>query len=282
MSKKPESGETDVGRRYSDKELTLILKLAAERQTAVADPRSEGDGFSLAEIEQIAAEAGIDPRFISEAAAALDAESERGRFSFLGAPTKFRFERAIPGEVPQSEYSEIIEAIRREIGVQGQISHLLDSLEWKGKDLLDRHTFITIKSRDGETKIKLFGHWWGPAVVSYITLGSCGLLSTIGLLTTVAPDSALGVAGILAGGLGATYLSARTIWQRISRRSENTLSRLMKQVEKAVSVAVRERGAPAEARARDLLPESSGRLDEEINASEVRASAERQRIPGEN
>lgn len=227
--------QLEAEHRYSDKELGMILKLAVERQESVS--YSKSDGLSLAEIQQLAAEIGIDPKFITEAAAALEAQSESQGSSFLGAPTKFRFERTVTGEVPESEFSEIIEVIRRATGLQGQVTHMLDSLEWKGWDNFDRHTFVTIKGRRGETKIKVFGHWWGPAFILYGVTSLGGLLATLGIGLLIHPTSAVGVGAIVAGGLGSTYLTARTLWQRISRQTESRLRKLLGQVEEAVAAA---------------------------------------------
>src|SRR6266566_2316594 len=57
-------------RRFSEKEVGLILQRAAELQQH--DPRGPAEGgLSLADIEQIAAEAGIDPRHVQAAVATL-------------------------------------------------------------------------------------------------------------------------------------------------------------------------------------------------------------------
>jgi hypothetical protein len=230
MLKQPEAE-----RRYSDRELGLILKLAAQRQESIFE--SNRDGLSLAEIQQIAATAGIDPKFITEAAAALEAQADSQGPSFLGAPTKFRFERTVAGEVPESEFSEIIEVIRRATGLQGQVSHMLDSLEWKGSDNFDRHTYVTIKGRGGETKIKVFGHWWGPALLLYMGTAIGGLLATLGVGLLIDPDSAIGIGALAVGGLGSTYLAARTLWQRASSKTESKLRKLLGRVEDAVAAA---------------------------------------------
>lgn len=90
----PKQPETE--RRYSDKELALILKLAAERQAFSSE--LDDRGLTLTEIQQIAAEAGIDPQHVAEAAAVLEAQHGQRRLSLLGAPTRFVFDRTVAGE----------------------------------------------------------------------------------------------------------------------------------------------------------------------------------------
>jgi hypothetical protein len=237
------SKPSEIERRYDEKELALILKLAAKRQAVAAGPGR--GGLSLAEIQQIAAEAGLDPQHVAEAAAALETQYGHRWPSLLGPSTKFLFERTIPGEVPTNELSEIIEIIRRVTGVQGEVSQVFDSVEWKGHDQMDRHTYVTIKRQGGQTKIKVRGHWWGPVVVSYVVTGAVGLMGALGLAALIEPSSAAGITAFVVGAIGSSYATARTIWQFIARRSEKKLAGLAAQIEEAATAAV---APPAQAR----------------------------------
>jgi len=231
MSKQPE-----IERRYNDKELALILKLAAERQAAPSP--SDHYGLSLTEIQQIAAEAGIDPQHVAEAAAALEAHYGHRKFSLLGAPTKFLFDRTITGEVSKTELSEMIELIPQVTGIQGQASQIFDSVEWRSKDVWDRVLYVTIRSQKGQTKIKVLGHWWGPALVAYLVTGLGGFLATVILAKSfLDPASSASVVALVAGVIGGTYLAARTIWQRIARKAESKLRELVRRIEETVPTA---------------------------------------------
>jgi len=231
MLKQPE-----IERRYSDKELALILKLAAERQAFSSE--LDDRGLTLTEIQQIAAEAGIDPQHVAEAAAVLEAQHGYRRLSLLGAPTRFVFDRTVAGEATPKEISEIIDLIRQVTGVQGEISQVFDSVEWRGHDMLDRHTYVTIKCQEGQTKIKVLGHWRGPALVSYLVTGLAGLLATIGISNLIYPVSSVGIGVIVAGGISGTYLTARTLWRYIARKAESTLRELTRRIGERVPTAV--------------------------------------------
>src|SRR5450830_1774255 len=107
------------GRRYNDKEVARIIKQASELQQSDA-PGESASGLSLAELEQIAREAGIDPAMVRRAAVDLDAQVSVGRPSrFLGAPSSLALERTIDGEVSPDEYDALVAEIQRAVGGMG-------------------------------------------------------------------------------------------------------------------------------------------------------------------
>ena len=64
-------------RRYSEKEIGLILRRATEFQRSepsAADPT----GLTLAELQEVASEVGIDPAYLRRAAAELETGSGSG------------------------------------------------------------------------------------------------------------------------------------------------------------------------------------------------------------
>jgi hypothetical protein len=74
-------------RRFSEKEVAHIIKRASELQQEEA-PAESSSGMSLAELEQVAREAGLDPALVRRAATDLDTRvSDRPASRFIGAPT---------------------------------------------------------------------------------------------------------------------------------------------------------------------------------------------------
>ncbi len=144
-------GHLEKERRYSDRELALILKLAADLE-GEADA---GSGHTLAEIQSIAAEAGIDPDLVVRAAAALASAKSPGTSALLGAPTTYRFQRHVEGELPASELGEIVRAIRRMTGEEGEVTQVLDSLEWRHERFEGAVTHIAISRHRGRTLIEV-------------------------------------------------------------------------------------------------------------------------------
>ena len=110
---------TDPGastsRRFNEKEVALIIKRASELQTETTS--ESNTGMSLAELEQVAREAGLDPELVRRAAADLDTRvTDQTPNRFLGAPTALRLERTIEGEVPAEEYEPMVLEMQRLLG----------------------------------------------------------------------------------------------------------------------------------------------------------------------
>lgn len=117
---------------YTDEELALILNRAAELQEGGARP---GDArYTLAEIQEIAAGAGIAASDVAAVAAGLRDNRERSPHGLLGAPWRFRSEETIDGEVSDDVVGELIDIARRELGLQGRITEALGAVEWTGRD----------------------------------------------------------------------------------------------------------------------------------------------------
>jgi hypothetical protein len=204
-------------RRYTEEELALILNRAAERQEGVQPsvPR-----YTLAEIQEIAAGAGISPEHVTSVAATIrDARAQRP--GVLGAPQRFRFEEAIEGEVADDVVGELLDIARRELGVQGTVSEALGSVEWKGRDAFGT-TFVSITRRGGRTIVGVMSARTDAAAAT-ATLGGLGVIGAsiavgsalVGIAGIAGPIAA--AAGIFGGGGGAAML-ARAVWQRVARR----------------------------------------------------------------
>lgn len=222
-------------RRYSDKELALILKLAVELERGAGG----GAGHSLAEIQQIAAEAGIDPDLVIQAAAALEAQRRPGASILLGAPTTFRFQRYVDGEVPESELGEIVRAIRRFTGQEGQVSQLLGSLEWRQDSFEGAATHVAISPRRGRTLIEVTARYFNNA--SWVYTGAAIAAAVGSVVAGTEMHAALGLeVGVIAAVWGSAYLAARTIWRRMARGGERRTRELAEGLSRQIREAVQQ------------------------------------------
>ncbi len=122
--------DPDEPRRYSDEETALILRRAAELQEPDGNSRSAA-GFTLAEIQQIAAEAGIDPACVTEAAALISVQEPDRWARIVGAPTRFRYERTVSGELPDPAWAALVQEIRQAMRKPGQVSAMYLA-RWSG------------------------------------------------------------------------------------------------------------------------------------------------------
>jgi len=218
-------------RRFSEKEIGLILRRASELQ--VQDPEAsvspEAGGLSLAELEQVAREAGIDPQYIRRAATDIStAGVAPDSTPFLGAPVRLEFERTVEGEVPESAYVILMEEIQQTLGPAGVVNTLGRSFAWHSTNV-QRQVSVTITPRQGRTRIRieerlhnLAGGLFGGVVGG---MGGAGISVAIGV--GMSSFNAPLVATVLSAAmlLGA-YGIARTVFRGVSGRRSRDLRRL--------------------------------------------------------
>jgi hypothetical protein len=204
-------------RRYTEEELALILNRAAERQEGMqaSTPR-----YTLADIQEIAAGAGIAPDHVASVAASLgDARAPRGG-GVLGAPHRFRFEDSIEGEVADDVIGELFDIVRRALGVQGEVTEALGSVEWKGQDALGLH-YVTVARRGGRSTISILSAR-GDAAVTAATAGGVAAFfgsialgsAAVSLLAVAAPIAAATGFGVA---MGTAWGATRLAWRRYAR-----------------------------------------------------------------
>ncbi|MEO5814406.1 MAG: hypothetical protein ABIT20_03895 [Gemmatimonadaceae bacterium] len=241
--------DPSASRRYNEKEVALIIKQASELQEA--NPGDSTSGMSLVELEQIARETGLDPALIRRAAADLDTRvTDRTPSRFLGAPTTLRLERTIDGEISSDEYEAIVLEIQRAVGGMGSASTLGRSLQWTSagtgrRRLSGRLVQVTVTPKNGRTTIRIeepmgqVARALFAASMGGIGMGMMPLVSVGGgyLGTTLAGPGGAAAAAIAvgAGFLGATYLFARTVFNRIVSSRGETLQTLMSRLAEHVS-----------------------------------------------
>ncbi len=237
------SGNELIPRRYSDKEVSKLLRRATEIQRA--EPTATNpEGLTISELEDVAKEAGIDPLYLRRAAAELEVGGGSEIWAKLaGAPAGFVLERVIPGEVPESMFEELVPIMQTATIGQGTASAVGKTLTWTSRsDSNSSSQQILVAYRDGETTVRIEERMTGFAG---------GLFG--GLLGGVGGGVGLGAGGALAGVLGSValafvipvvafggaYAMARTIWvaevKKRRRRMQDLLDRLAERIEAEVS-----------------------------------------------
>lgn len=232
------------GRRFNDREVTQIIKRASELQEQEAPADAGTAGMSLAELEQVAREAGLDPALVRRAAADVDRRiTDQAPSRFLGAPTTLRLERTIEGEVPADEYEAMVFDIQRIVGVVGIASNLGRSLQWTSSSSGRPRSNVpavqvVVSPRSGRTAIRveeplgniaggLFGGLMGGVG------GGLGIpLMAAGLAAFHSPGAAF---AMLAGAIGGSYLLARTIFGAVASRRGARLQALIRQLAEHVA-----------------------------------------------
>src|SRR3989441_2202085 len=198
-------------RRFSGDEVQQIVKRATELEAGA--PTASG-AMTIGGVEALAAEVGIAPDTVRAAADSLrpsgsvpvpSIEAPVRSNPWLGGPTRISVERIVGGEVPESEYSVMVDETRRMLKNVGQVSQLGRSFSWTASPGASQRKLEIVGSvRGGRTRITIQEHF-GPLIG--------GIFGGIG-------------GGVGGGGGGAliplwlatTYATARTVYHRSTAR----------------------------------------------------------------
>jgi hypothetical protein len=220
------------GRRFDDEEVARILERAAELEHRAPLAPPEISGMTLAQLEQVAAEAGIDPQHVRDAAVALERETRTPALpgaSLLGAPMRLELERTVEGDIPAGAYETLAETIRATIPNPGYVSTLGKSFEWNSANP-QRALRVTVTPRAGRTVIRIeerFGNLVGGlfgGIVGGVGGGGGGTAMGVigGALHNI--PAAVAAAGVALVG---SFLLARTIFRKVVRYRSAELRRLL-------------------------------------------------------
>ena len=211
---------SDPSRRFTDREVALVLRKAVE----LDEQRGSGDGggLSIGDLREIGKEVGISADAIDRAAQTLERPLAPG-YRLAGAPLVHKAIRAVPAELSEEAIAELVRVIDEETDTNGAVSEALGSVRWIGSDRL-KSKLVAVTPRDGETTIQvvektvvrlrnavtLVPALWG------VILAMPAIAVTGGLL-----GAAMGVgAAVLGGGAG------RAVWSALSARSARRVERL--------------------------------------------------------
>ena len=202
-------------RRYTDDEVALILRRAAEFGGETGPPRSEG--LSLAEIQQVAREVGIDPATVARAASALSARKRDRLTAIIGGPMRYRLEATVPGKAADANLGRILQSIRHAAGRQGRATQVLDSVEWRtSSEREGSQLFVTVTTGDDGTTIEVTGDRQSTAALLYLVPGVAGMI--VSLIVSASLEAGWAAGGMIAAGvLGGVFLLSRTIWSHTGR-----------------------------------------------------------------
>lgn len=231
-----ELSDTAPRRRFSAGEVQEIVKRAAEREAVIP---TAGGAMTLGGVEQLAAEVGIAPELVRDAAESLRAPAPAAvpgpgsrRNRWIGGPTRLLFERDVPGELPDTEWQALVDEIRRALGNVGQVSQFGRSFSWvaarRGAQMRDLE--IAVSVRGGRTRITIQENLAGLVGATYGGIGGGmgggGLGPLVGVLgggLHLAPAAFL---FIVPAWLVLTFATARTSYHYGTRRRERELEAL--------------------------------------------------------
>jgi tRNA A-37 threonylcarbamoyl transferase component Bud32 len=234
----------EPGHRYSETAVRDIVARAAELEARA--PTRTG-ALSLGGMQQLAAEVGIPPEHVAEAArdvvphagqptslAPRDAAAPavKPAHPLLGAPTRIVAERWVDREVSEADYPAIVDEARMAFSNVGQASTLGRSLAWHTvtpPNEIARRISLTVTVLGGRTRIRLEERLAGAAAGWFGGLGGGLGGASIAAATALGAGvlgSAIAFAGILATGLTGSWTLARGIFRYTHRTRKQELEAL--------------------------------------------------------
>lgn len=229
-------------RLYDEDEVGKILDRATAIQRQEPVRASGRSGLSLAELEEIALETGIDPKHLRRAALELDTgeiESDLGS-RLAGERTTLALESTVPGELPEDAFERVVFVIQRVAKEHGQPSLLGRTLTWRAETANKTRTIqVTVSARRGETHIRVEErlHQFAAGLFGGV-IGGVGGGVGIGVGLPVGLEvlgSALFATAFPLGIIGLSYIASRAIYRVFVRRRREALAELLAQITEAVA-----------------------------------------------
>lgn len=217
--------EPDAGRLYSEQEISALFRQAAELQKA--GTHTSAPGLSLAEIERIAAEVGLDPQYIRAAAlTTLQPEAEEKRIYALGAPTHVEATRTLPGTLTETQWEAMMQEVRRAFGYTGRTEQRGHTREWMTTSHQLEEVRLTAHTVNEQTTIQLSQQYDGIAFLMYLAGGMAGLIGVSALVAAVEGSLLLDLA-LAGGGAGTVFGLLRTAFGHLIRKQRRVQKALL-------------------------------------------------------
>jgi len=236
--------------RLGDAQSRAVIERAAELDAGLT---TGGEAMSIGAVEQVAAQVGIPPERVRQAAGELQLSAVQRRE--LGAPTKTVkpkndltvIDRWVDGELQSGAHNRIVEEIQAAMKAVGHATQLGSSLTWSpaAEGGSGREMVVTVSVERGRTRIhveekysltawRLFAPGWGAALGALAGFGVFGGILGIDSVVIVVPA----LFGAVGGAVAAATGILRTMVNSRRPLLEQLADRLTAQVERS---AVRER-----------------------------------------
>ena len=128
-------------RRYGDQEIRRIFNLAmGGDETAGASAPSATDGLTLAQLQDVGREVGLEPERVARAAMLLDSdEGVLPRRRTLGMPTSVGRIVELPRAMTDREWELLVSELRMTFSAKGRVTSHGNLREWSNGNL---HAFV--------------------------------------------------------------------------------------------------------------------------------------------
>lgn len=122
-------------RRYDDDEAAEIFRKAAEGPQSLPSQTSGEVGMTLAELQDIAREAGISPDAVASAARSLEIQPRASGRTFLGLPIGVERTVALDRKLSDDEWERLVVQLREIFHARGRVSSTGSFRQWTNGNL---------------------------------------------------------------------------------------------------------------------------------------------------
>jgi len=179
-------------RKYREDEVMEIFDLAVRRHHDGEGVEADEPGMSLAELQEVGLEVGLDPERVAEAAMAV--ESRRGVLplrTYLGMPVSVGRIVELPRAITDREWQLVVTELRDVFGARGRVGSHGGIREWTNGNL-----FARLEPTETGHRLRM-GTIKGDAMASN-RLGLAGL-TTAGILVVAEVIATMTGSSILTG-----------------------------------------------------------------------------------
>ena len=185
---------------------------------------------TLADLEGVAGQVGIEPRYVRQAAAEL-APGSRGMTS---APRVLRLQRVVPGQIPPSAFDALLEEIRAATGMAGQASVLGRGFTWMsgvaGHPAPPRAITVTATALDGETIVRA-DESLEQVASGYVGMGvASALIGSFGGVAAAGGAPSMGVIAAAVAWAAGSLVAATRMHRRAAARHQRDLAALLQRI----------------------------------------------------
>jgi hypothetical protein len=206
-------------RRYSAEEMRRILAHAAATDAESGPGGSPAEVHTLAEIRDVATEAGIAPAAVDRAAAAL--EEPAVTHEVLGFPLTLQKEDLLRYGLSREQMLSITRQADRTFGASGSVSEGDDWMQWHNER---KRMFVGMVRSSAGTRVRIISDLAGSFAAGVGTIAVVGcFLSLNALMNSGGPGDLLIAAGVAA----ATYGAMRLFWSQRCGRAVTRMQQML-------------------------------------------------------
>lgn len=211
--------------RFTEEEVRIILARAVDLERAGAARPDVAGSLSLAELKEVAAEAGIDEALVEEAATHFLARRPSSPSKWLGPAPSTVATRLLDIRLSPQDVSLLLRIVEEKAKRRGLVTEALGRVTWVSQQA-QLTTEVSLSDQRGRARIDVEGsypHQMRPLL--QLIPGAIGFTAAVSL---AAPAGLMGVAlfGIALGGGALGAALGRGIWEVVAKRTSHATQSL--------------------------------------------------------